>query len=959
MRREADSDRMRTPRGAWPLIVAAVFGAVLFLVPTASARPKAPGSLLPANAVKLSQLPIFTWSPVKGIDHYEFQLAADKGFNSVVKSNGGTQSTKNTAITVPTSIASGTYWWRLRDVTAKNQTSAWTKGRSIRLSWAPVLNVTGPADGTPFTIPPATLSDSLVLRWAPISGAAQYAVSIAKDPLLASLVTPNNAADKVDGTSYTLNGRLTDGTYYWSVTPIDAEGHLGLPSPVRSFTEQWQASAGVPTMTDIATGDQLLDPLFSWSPVYGASDYEIEISTSQDFAPGSKVCCGSETTATQFSPTTLLQDNQYFWRVRPYDAAGNAGPWTIGAPFTTTFDNVPPLVAPSITNIHMRDMTDVGSTPSISPVIEWDPVMGASAYQLEIDPYTSGTCDESNPFGKYTTSLPAWAPYGNVSGTAPTFGGASSPRTDGNALLAGQAYCVKVRAVDTDSANNAVFGDWTFVNNYTAPLFTYTGGTPTTTAPCNSALWLCANDYVSPAPGEIDTQTPSVFVWKAVTGALGYYIVISKDPNFTNILDYAYTNQTTYTPRDKLYADETSPVYWAILPTTGAFGAGFPPSGSLTTLGNKQFFTKQSLQPTLTALNADGSGVSFQWSPQLGAAFYSLQVSTDPSYSNLIEDIQTDSASYTAVKSYPAGQTLWYRIRANDFAGNGLSWATGTFTRALPVPVVTPATGDVNPPTLDGIPTWSWGAVPGAVFYDVHVDYPDGTGQDATGILPTTMTWGKLDGPGVWHWKVRAEFPTGGGGTLPGAYSAIQSFTRTFGEPQGRRAVATKTRLIFSWNPKQGAMTYHLQVATDPDFAQTIEDTTQDATSFAPSLSSTGYANGGRLLWRVAAVDAEGNQGDWSPAAKVTLAKGITVTGNTSPARGKPIAVTILVVDAKGVAVKGATVKVAGAGTPPRAKRTNKKGLVIVMTHPTSTGVLTFQATKSGYQLGKLVYTIS
>ncbi len=334
------------------------------------------------------QLPIFTWAPVKGVDHYEFQLSADKGFNSTVKTNGGTQSTKNTAVTIPTAIASGTYWWRIRAVTAASATSAWTKGRSFKLGWAPVLNVTGPADGTAFQIPPASLSQALVLRWAPMPGAAQYLVSIATDPLLASMIPGSPAT--LDSTSYTLDGRLTDGTYYWNVTPVDAEGNKGIPSPVRSFTEQWQASAGVPTMTDIASGDQLLDPLFSWSPVFGASDYEIEISTSQDFAPGSKVCCGGMTTATQFSPTMLFQDNQYFWRVRPYDGAATPGPWTVGAPFTTTFDNVPPLVAPSITNVHMRDMSDIGSNSSITPVIEWDPVMGASAYQLEIDPYDVG-----------------------------------------------------------------------------------------------------------------------------------------------------------------------------------------------------------------------------------------------------------------------------------------------------------------------------------------------------------------------------------------------------------------------------------------------------------------------------------------------------------------------------------------------------------------------------------------
>src|SRR4051794_30851553 len=99
---------MSTPRGAWPLIVAALIGAGLFLVPTASAGIKAPGSLVPANLSKVDRTPVFTWAPVKGADHYEFQLAADKGFNSVV--SNGNISTKNTAATIGASLINGNYY---------------------------------------------------------------------------------------------------------------------------------------------------------------------------------------------------------------------------------------------------------------------------------------------------------------------------------------------------------------------------------------------------------------------------------------------------------------------------------------------------------------------------------------------------------------------------------------------------------------------------------------------------------------------------------------------------------------------------------------------------------------------------------------------------------------------------------------------------------------------------------
>jgi hypothetical protein len=803
-----------------------------------------------------------------------------------------------------------------------------------------------------------------------MAGAAQYAVTIATDPLLTTVISAGGSPDIIDGTAYTVNGAVPDGTYYWSVTPLDAEGHKGLPSTTRSFIVHWNSSAGTPVVSDLATDAELMDPLFSWGTVLGASTYEIEISTSSDFAPGSKVV-GVSTSATSYSPTSLFQDNTYYWRVRPYDASNNAGPWTIGTPFTKTFDNVPPLVAPSVKNVKMRNMSDIGSNSDITPVVMWDPVMGASGYQIELDPWddVAQFCDLAHAFGRYNTAVPDWAPLGATAGNPPTIGNSGGPTTDGNLLADNVGYCVQVRAYDTDSNGTRVYGDWSTWDNLESPAFVYDADpfqvdVTTVDDPCGGPtyFYMCASTYRSPV-NTTETQTPALFTWNAVNNASGYYVIVAKDPNFSNILDYAYVNDTAYAPRagdnPKAYADETSGslLYWVVMPTVNHDGTNwFGVPSQLSLQGNKRTFNKQSSAPAIQPPNVSGAGVTFQWAPLVGAAYYTLQVSTDASFGNLLEDVATDSASYTAARSYPAGQTLYYRVRANDITGNGLTWATGVFTRALAAPVPAPASGDINPPALDGVPNWSWSAVPGATAYDVHVDYPSGATKDVNGLHGTTNSWTKLDGTGVWKWKVRAEF---GNANTTGPWSAVQTFTRTFGEPTGRRAVVTKTRLIVSWDPKQGAKTYHLQVSTNADFSATIEDVTQDATRFAPLLTAPGYTDGGRLLWRVAAIDAEGNQGDWSAPSKIMLAKALKVAGDTGPTKGKAQAITVTVTNVKGAPVKGVTVRVAGAGTPPRGKRTNKKGKVVLMVHPISTGTMTFRATKSGYQLGTLVYTIT
>ena len=325
---------------------------------------------------------------------------------------------------------------------------------------------------------------------------------------------------------------------------------------------------------------------------------------------------------------------------------------------------------------------------------------------------------------------------------------------------------MQVRAIDTDASGNTVPGDWSLANNYTAPLFTYSSAPPMTNPPCNTS-WMCAAYYVSPV-NTSESQTPPVFIWKALTGMAG---LLPGRLQGSELLQHPrlhlHAGDGVRAPqgvcrRDRgiaalLGVDPGTQQRWLLL-------AVREPRDSR----RKQVFDKKSLAPAILPPNVSGAGVSFQWSPMIGASFYTLQVSTDESFSNIIEQVNTDSASYTAAKSYPAGQTLYYRVRSNDVGGNGLTWAPGVFARTLAAPVPAAPTGDINPAKLDGVPSWSWSAVPGATAYDVHVDYPSGTSKDANGIHGTTASWTKLDGPGVWHWKVRAEF---GNASTAGPYS--------------------------------------------------------------------------------------------------------------------------------------------------------------------------------------------
>ena len=127
------------------------------------------------------------------------------------------------------------------------------------------------------------------------------------------------------------------------------------------------------------------------------------------------------------APTSMLRDNTYYWRVRALDAFGNAGQWNLGSPFTKTFDKVPPVTAPSVKNLRMRDnLSDPGSdldggTPGYQtsvPVLTWSAVPGASSYEVDVFPFEGGICDWSDTGGLTTGGSRPPAPRGRCSARA-------------------------------------------------------------------------------------------------------------------------------------------------------------------------------------------------------------------------------------------------------------------------------------------------------------------------------------------------------------------------------------------------------------------------------------------------------------------------------------------------------------------------------------------------------------
>ena len=796
---------------------------------------------------------VFHWSAVRRADHYEFQLASDRKFHSPVLGGAGNFSTLSTSATLSQTLPDGTYWWRVRGVRKSGSVSRWST-HSFRKVWSAAPSLLTPANGASVQFP----TQPLLLSWTPVLGAVRYQVTIARDPKMTSLVS--DAQTVTTAASYIPPTTLADGTYYWAVTPIDAGAHTGKTSAVRSFTWGWP-SATVTSLTDLVSAPEFFDPLLSWTPVPGAANYELDVNFSQDFNSSSRVCCSTTTVATGFSPTTPLPNNTYYWRVRPINVQGDKGVWTQGSSFTQFFDTVPPLALPTVTGLHMRDeLSDTGPKPAgwptATPILVWNPVAGASDYDLDVYDRTNGVCDiQTATVDEHViTPSTAWAPRGNGNGPLPYPSAGAPFEAGGLNLVAGTHYCVRIRA----QGDTGVYGDYTFLTN----AFTFQPNAPAT----GSVALPTSGDYLSPVGGVVRGQTP-MFTWKPIAGANAYWIIIARDPTFTTLVDYAFTHIPAFVPT-RTYADETTSYYWAVLPASGSDGTGLPvvPQTGLPIdplHASAADFQKRSTPPTLLSPTSGAQLAAiqpeFRWTPVQGAETYTLQVSTDPSFGTLLTNVQTGSTGYVSTTTYPAQSTLYWRVQANDADGIALTWSsTGTFKQVLPTPQ--PLAGSSSG---DFVPALRWTPVNGAIGYDVHVVLPDGSVRDFSVPIPAMVPIG-LAGAGAFHWQVRARFSGG----LTGPYSPLASFERDL-SPVTNTALARHSRaLIFSWRGRPGLAQYTLEIASRPDFSAGVETDVTQGTTVASALTAGAYRQRGKFYWRVEAMDADGNSTGYS-ATKV------------------------------------------------------------------------------------------
>ena len=816
-----------------------------------------------------SDTPVLAWKRVRGAAKYEVEVADSSSFSSTLFST----TTTNRRVVPTSALPDGTVYWRVRGISAKGASGAWAS-RSLSISQVAPPTILSPAVGAKLTQP----NDPPLLSWSAVRGATKYYIELDTED---GFIGPDTYSTET--TSFVVPDASDPGTYYWHVSALRANG----------LTTKWSATGSytILPLKDVTTrypadnaDTSIEDVYLDWDPVPGATQYEIRVSTDQDF---NTIVETRKVLSTRYSPPTTYLNNQYYWQVRALNVAGKATDWTlVPATFRRHWPDRPTLQYPA---------------DRISPAVgddlyfQWTSVQHASRYQLDVgtdpnfSPKTFGTC---------------W-----TAGTVYTPGHIYNPSPDLCMPTQGGVYYWRVRALDDPADRpNGVQGIYSEIHS-----FIYDSGEVKKVSPANGA-----------------TVAVPTLKWQASRDAEQYYVEVKNSSGTVVAKTKTYSLSWTPTGKTGLKASD-GPFTWTVvaydtdakIPSPKYAGWQFSLAGAPATTGAVP------LTP-LTGTSSDSPTARFPnltWEPLDGVAYYALSIGIhgaeywyDTSYTPFLKP-----SSSTGQFAYPAATDVGdkmldpgsYDWQVDAFASDG-SWLdsgpVGTFTiKDLP-----PVTGQriaINGTSLDagkactaslddmsgapeicsGVPTTpvlDWDPVPGASHYMIYLAQD----RELTNMVYKTI-------PETTNSRWTPQWKTSPAATLPDS-QAGKAVLLVYPSLQGRRSLRTGPDLhqqgsharlrqesrpvkqispaqnataandvTFTWqdykvtndaatyavtgeHSTQTAKQYRIQVSTTPTFTGLVENRLVDQATFTPYDRT--YPEG-LLYWRVQAVDADDN----------------------------------------------------------------------------------------------------
>ncbi|HTW16841.1 MAG TPA: Ig-like domain repeat protein [Nocardioides sp.] len=817
---------------AVPLLLALVLalagtGAVVSAPTAQAAPPETPSGLSPGGGAVVDGSVDLGWDRVPGAASYDVQVAATSDFAAPLESVTGTV---NLRYVPKVQLPEGEVWWRVRSV-AGAERSPWSSA-AFGYEAQPAPDPVRPAAGTVIQ-PPV---DTPRFAWEPVAGATSYTVQVSPDPEFTDPALIITSTQRT--TAAVLTGYQVAGTYHWRVRATLGTGYATRWSTVRDYLVR-----GLPAARLTAPADSFATPVrdvvLDWEPVPGAVTYEVQVSTDDGFLSVAHSVTG--VVGTNYAPPTLDND-EYYWRVRPVDASNNKAPWPAEPwRFRRAWADQPTLVYPRGAN-----------EPGIPLFYEWTAIERASKYTLYLYDDDGGQ------------------PVCSAETVHTTLANACKPTAAGR-------YSWLVRATD-DGAGKTPVTDILAQEPATFDYSPPTMGADPATEPAAAISGTAAYGVggverevcTTALPGTcVDLRQTPVLTWPAVPGASSYRLILSRDRELTNVVETFTVSSTMWTPVKTLPDSQAGSAYfWVVDPCFGAC------PGLVRYAENS--FAKKTVGPALQSPAPDAivaDDVTLTWGSALDAVrdpaaatgsslttpastearSYVVQTSVDPAFGAPIESVTVDERTFTSrTVTYPEGPVYW-RVRAMDGSNNPTVWSeTRRFVKRSPVPNLT---GPADGTGLGVDYALSWEPLAFAAGYEVEV-YAGPTKVDG----PTSwkhVSWAPSDPYPVsedYTWRVRRVDAKG----RRGAWSEQRSFRidpvvpSTVAPSEG--AVVAPGTAYFSWEPDVRATSYRFE-RRKKDSTSLTENATTRAASWAPTAALAA----GSWQWRVVLLDNRGS----------------------------------------------------------------------------------------------------
>jgi titin len=789
----------------------------------------------PVNGVlTVDNQPTFLWAPVTDATGYQIQIDDASDFVTPL------QDTMVTPTTYTASLLrdSVTYFWRVRSQGAGGSYSNWSP------VWSFTVDQIRPA--TPRLSTPATGINIAALRpaltWLAAAGASQYELVVATDASFSNVVLNQPLARTVLTYSPTAAQALQYGTtYYWRVRAGSGTGLWSDWSIARRFTVTIQKS---PANAAFVTTNR---PVFTWVAAAGATNYDLQWSSTSNFASPQSLYNGRALTAT--APSTLSV-GQYYWRLCV--TLPSTGSPVCMLPWTLTITAVPP-VAPvqnePIVNAFLSTHDPIFRWTALADTLAGSPFQ----YQIQID--------DVNTFA---------SPARDIRQTVTTYTASSLPEG---------RYYWRVRAINSADTTGAWSPARQVVLDTIAPT-----GVPVLTAPADRSS---------------TTVRRPAFTWAAVTGATKYRFSLYSGADCTTLVRTMPAQTTlTYTPAVGLELVVGTTYCWKV--EAGDNANNWGPASAFNRLVVSATAIVRPVAPTLSSpLNN-----SFT---QAVRPVFSWTGATDMSYQIQIDEVSTfaspeSNITGTNVTSATPGADLvqgkyFWRVRAINAQGVAGPWTVAwNVTVDTTAPTVAPLL--VSPTDRAVVrtqrPAFTWAAAAGATRYRFTLYNADCVTTIRTMPAQTTLTYtpsltDQLAFDTAYCWKVEP----GDNALNWGPASVINRVTVSStavvlpGRPTQTAPVNNNqtnvTQPVFTWTLANATgLTYHIQVDDTANFSSPVVDVLNIA---ALTYTPTTPLAPARYNWRVRAINAQSVAGPWS-ATFVVL---VDTTAPLAPVLATPV----------------------------------------------------------------------